>query len=158
MFKKLFVATALAATTMAGAPARASTYTDDLGKCLVSRTSAADKLALIKWVFVAMAASPAVKDLSAVTPAEREANTKVAAALMVRLLSVDCRAETVAAIKYDGPGAVQASFSLLGQVAMRELVSDPAVSTVFSHLGEVADIKALGQVFAEAGIVTPPPK
>src|SRR5688572_23669007 len=110
-------------------PAAASVYSDDLARCLVKSTSDKDKTGLIRWLFGAMASSPAVKDLVNASPEQRTTLNRNAAELVQRLLLVDCRTETATAIKYDGVGTIESSFGLLGQVAMRDLMNDSSVTT-----------------------------
>lgn len=54
--------------------AHAGPYSDDLGKCLVASTTAADKGALVKWMFATAALHPAVKSVASVTPASAAAS------------------------------------------------------------------------------------
>jgi hypothetical protein len=138
--------------------ARAGIYTDDLSKCLVKATSAADRTSFIVWIYELLSAHPAVSSLSKVTDADRAAANKAAAGLMQRLLLEDCRAQTVDAMKYEGSGALQQSFSVLGQVAMSGLTQDPAVAkNMMDMVGDIdmSKFQALGK---EAGVLQAPPK
>ncbi len=72
--------------------------------------------------------------------------------LYERLLTVDCHTETVAALKYEGTSGMEQSFSVLGQVAFRGLLSDPAVTKVMSGLTEFVDTKKIEALGSEAGI------
>ncbi len=111
-FTTLFLLVSLPGTAWAGI------YTDNLSKCLVRSTSKEDQLALIQWVFVAMAVHPAVQPYSKATPADREALTQKAGQLMQRLLTVDCRAEAILALKNEGTTTIENSFGTLGETAM----------------------------------------
>jgi len=69
------------------------------------------------------------------------------AALVERLLTQACRSETQAAVRYEGPIAFQLSFQVLGQVAMKELMSDKSVSSGFDAFVKYLDkakLEALG--------------
>ena len=72
--------------------------------------------------------------------AQRVAGRKAAADLFTRLLTVDCRAETVAAIKNEGELAIAQSFSVLGQVAMQSLVRDPDVKASIGQIEQDIDV------------------
>jgi hypothetical protein len=123
------IAAAVAALCLGAAgAAQASPATDDFGRCLVTATSPSDKTDLMVWVFTALAAHPAVKPYASVTDAQRAEVSAVTARLLERLVTVDCRKETVAAIKADGPNAIQQAFTVLGQVAVAGLAQDPAVT------------------------------
>jgi hypothetical protein len=130
------------------AAARASVFSDDLGKCMVESTSQADRNAMVRWMFASVAKHPAMKDVVAVSPEQIDAANKVMAELMMRLLTKDCREQAKAALRADGPVAMQGSFQLLGQVAGREMFTDPEVGKSIAglsrHLDE-AQLKALVQ-------------
>jgi hypothetical protein len=139
-----------------GSHASAGIYTDDLSKCLVSSASQADKDVLIEWVFAAMSTNPVVKSMSSVTPEQRTVLTRSAAELMQRLLVSDCRKETVAALKYEGDSAFETSFGVLGQVAMRGLMSDPVTDAELQKLAGDVDKDKLADLWKEAGLTLPP--
>src|SRR3954465_8904754 len=98
----------------------AGPYSDDMGRCLVSATSAKDKTDLVRWIFANAALHPDVGNISAVTPKEREAINRMAGGLVERLLTDTCRKQTQEALRYEGQIALQLSFQVLGQVAMQE--------------------------------------
>lgn len=127
-------------------------YTDDLSRCLVDRTTEADRTTLIKWVFSAIAASPEVSDLSKVDGATREALHRSVAALFDRLLIKDCRDKAVPALRYNGATAIEASFAVLGEVAMRGLTNQPVVNTEFEKMASFVDTSALEELGKEAGV------
>ncbi|QNA86032.1 hypothetical protein G4G27_20130 [Sphingomonas sp. So64.6b] len=141
---------------MSASPVMAGTYADDLGKCLVAKSSEPDKLLLVQWVFAAMSAHPAVKSMSTVTPTQRAGFNKAFATMTNRLLFADCRKEMVLALKYEGAVSVEISFSLLGQIAMRGLMSDPSVTVELEQIGTFIDAVQLAAVAKEAGIPVPP--
>lgn len=108
--------------------AYAGPYTDDLSKCLVKATTADDQTVFMQWIFSSISLHPAVSGLTSITDDQRAAFQKKAAKLFVRLLSADCRQQTTDAAKYEGKIAMQASFQLYGQAAMRGLMGNPQVA------------------------------
>lgn len=145
--------TALCGALLCLMSAPASAQTDDpLARCLLTHTGEADRLALVKWVFTVMAASPQVESMSAVTPAERAQWSKATGAIFNRLVTVDCRAETVAAIKAHGTSALKQSFSLLGQTAMEGLMSDPAVAKSMTGILADLDLQEWAKLMIDAGM------
>lgn len=144
-----FLAAAAALLALANG-AGAGVYSDDMGKCLVKSSSAEDQVILVKWVFAAMSEHPAVKPMTKLTADEREGYNRQAAALMQRLMTIDCRKETVAALKYEGFSAIETAFSLLGEVAMRGLMTDPQVQKGMEGLGKAMDEKAFKELTNEA--------
>jgi len=129
-------------------PAHAGPYSDDLGKCLVASTTLADKGALVKWMFATAALHPAVKSIASVTPAERSGFNRDTARLFERLVTESCKAQTRQALQYEGAAALQVAFQLLGQVAARELFSDPAVAGGMAELEQHFDKQKLEAAFA----------
>lgn len=140
-----------------GKVASASVYTDDLSRCLVEKTSKADQTYLVKWMFAAVSAGSEVKAMASITQEQRTAYSLGVGKLMTRLLTVDCRAETVKAVKYDGASSIETGFELLGKVAMQTMLADPAVAAELGGLEKGADLAALKSVFEEAGIRSPVP-
>lgn len=150
-------ATALALLAQASA-AQAGVYTDDLSKCLVKASSAEDRSDMVLWIYAATSLHPNVKPYSKVTEAQHEAVTKKAAALTQRLLTVDCRKETVEAIRYEGASTMEAAFGVLGQVAMADLMTDQQVAQGMAKMGTYLDNEKLEALGKEAGGLAALPK
>lgn len=134
------------ATTFTSFNSTAGVYTDDLSKCLVASTTVTDRNNLVRWMFAAAAKHPAVSEIVAVTPDVMEQTNKKMGDLVNRLLLVACKKETKEAIKYEGGTTIEASFQVLGQVAGRELFSNPAVAEGLSDLDKHIDSAALEQI------------
>src|SRR5580658_6709822 len=112
----------------------AGPYTDDLSKCLVASTTPTDRVALARWIFFAFSAHPSVASYSAVKASDIESANVEIGALFMKLLTNSCREKTKAALRYEGPAAIQLSFQTLGQVAGMELASNPAVQAKMAGL------------------------
>lgn len=143
-------ALSLAALVAASLPAHAGLYADDLSRCLVEKTTAADKNALVRWVVSTTTLHPAVQSLAKVSPAERDRANRDTARLFERLMTASCVAQTRQAVKYEGAAALQAGFQTLGQVAMAELFADPTVAKGLGELDKLIDAKKLQQALAAA--------
>ncbi|MBW8329923.1 MAG: hypothetical protein K0M48_12450 [Thiobacillus sp.] len=128
----------------------AGLYADDLSRCLVDKTTAADKNALVRWVLTTMTLHPAVRSIAQVSDAERARANRETARLFERLLTESCIEQTRQAAKYEGAAALQTGFQTLGQVAMAELFSDPNVAQGLGELNKLIDAKKLQQAL-EAG-------
>lgn len=148
-----FAAAAAALALLAqGSAAQAGVYTDDLSKCLVSSASADDRNAMLLWIFSSMSRQADVKPYSNFTEAQHDAIARKAAALTQRLLTVDCRKETVAAVRYEGAATMETAFGVLGQVAMRDLMTDPTVAAGMEKMGEYLEKDKLEALGKEAGL------
>ena len=120
-------------------PVVAGIYTDELTKCIVETTTKEDRVVLMKWMFAAMSANPAIAPLSKVTPEDREASNKLVGSLFMKVLTDTCKDKTQKALNYEGPAAIQQSFQVLGQVAAGDIFSSPEVAQVMSGLEKYVD-------------------
>ena len=150
------LAAALSAAAVS-TPAFAGPYADDLAKCLVSSTTSDDKAALVKWIFAVAALHPAVAPLAQISDQEREGLSRNGAALFQRLMTETCRAQTQQALQYEGPSTIEYSFGVLGQVAMRELFSNPKVAQGLAQLGSYFDKSKLEELGKPPAAASAPP-
>lgn len=139
---------ALACAFALPVPASAGVYGDALGKCLVGKSSDADKRTLMAWIFSAIALNPHITPYASITPAQREVMDKDMAALFARLVGETCTLEAREAIKYEGAAAFGSAFQLLGQVAAQQMFVAPEVEqgsqAFLRHLDEKALQDKLG--------------
>lgn len=142
--------TALFCAVSTGATAGA--FTDDMSKCVVAKSTTDDRTTLMVWMFSAIASHPAVQPMANVSDSERARLTKKVGEFVVRLLTVDCREQTLAALKYEGASAFRDAFELFGQVAMQGLIKDPAVAQHFDALKGAFDDPKMQSLFKEAGL------
>ncbi len=117
-----------------------------LGKCLTDNTSGKERKALARWIFIAMATHPEIKQLSAATPDDLEQASRATGALFTRLLAESCPTEMRAALQTEGAQAMQSAFSTLGQVAMQELMTDASVNAAVAGFERFVDAKRLEAV------------
>ena len=136
----------LAAALSVSAGAYAGPYANDLAKCLVKSTTVQDRQNLVRWVFSAAAAHPAVKSVVTVSAEQLDESNHAIATLFTKLLTESCRSETQEAMKYEGKGTLQASFQVLGTVAGQELFSSPDVANAMSGLKKYLDQAKLNEV------------
>lgn len=134
------------------APASAGVFTDDLSRCIVEKSSDADKVQLGRWMFAAMSRDPSLTKMANITQQERDTLNKATANLFSRLLLVDCRTQTVAALKNEGTDAFGQAGRALGGAAARKLMSSPEGEAELSKLGDYVDKKAWQALAKEAGI------
>lgn len=148
--KKMWIAVLAVAGALGSVPATAGPYSDDLSKCLVRSTGDAEKRTLVKWIFAAVALHPEVADISSVTPAQRAEMTRNTAKIFEKLLADSCRTEVQQAVQYEGPQTIGSSFQVLGQVAARELFSNPNVAANMADLGKYIDQKRIAEAMGKA--------
>jgi hypothetical protein len=133
-----------------GPAVNAGPYSDDLSKCLVAKTTEADRVAFVQWMFSAAALHPAVRPIASITPEQLDAANKRTADLFMKLLTESCRTESGAVIKYEGLAAFQSSFQVLGQIAGNELFASPEVAAGMSGLEKYFDKEKLQSLVGKA--------
>ena len=123
------------------ATANAGIYSDDMARCLVASTSQKDKTELVRWIFANAALHPEVAGIAKIDDTTRDKLNREVALLLERLVTDSCRKQSLDAFRYEGSSAFQQSFSTLGQVAMRELMSDKTVAAAFTAFTKYLDKK-----------------
>jgi hypothetical protein len=101
----------------AGAAAQAA-----LNQCVSMHTTGADRILTARWLFVMMAASPQISDLSAVTAERKKDLDQGFARLFTRLVTKDCAGEVRPLAAANLQDAFEEVGKALGETAMNELV------------------------------------
>lgn len=122
-----------------GSNAFGGLYSDALAKKMVSSTTTEEKTAFVRWMFVAMSSHPDLKDMSLITPEQRQKATRKMGEMMTRMLTVTCVVQAKEAIKYEGASAMTSSFSVFGQIAVTELLTNKEVTKAMDELGKSFD-------------------
>jgi len=136
----------------------AGPLTDKLSDCIIDKTTKQDRTQLVRWMFTAAALHPAVKDIASISPEQRDESNKNIATVFMRVLTDNCAEQAKAAIKDEGHIALQTSFQLLGQVAGRELFSNPDVAKGTAALQQHLDNKKLNALFPPKPVASQPAK
>lgn len=141
---KALLTAALVTLSAASAPVQAAVATpvESVQTCLTDNTNGKDRKLLARWIFLAMAAHPNLKTLSAASAQEREDTSRGFAELVTRLMTVDCKGQMQAVIADGGNDAtagLKVAFTHLGQVAMQELMGDKDVDAATSQFAKFLD-------------------
>jgi hypothetical protein len=148
--KKIAMALIVTAGSIAAIPqAIAAAATDALTTCVTDSTTGKDRKDLAQWIFVAMSAHPDMQPLSKVTDDKRDEMNKKMAAMVTRILAESCNAEAKAAIATDGPTSFEASFKVLGGLAMQELMTNPSVKSAFDQYSKYLDSAKFEAAFSK---------
>lgn len=148
-FSRSVGAVLLVASAAMSAPAIAGPFTDELSKCLVSKSTVDDKTTLVTWIFAAISLNPGVSQYATISAPQRDQIDVDMARLFENLMTQTCRTEAQAAVKFEGAAAVEAGFNVLGQVAGRELFASPEVGKGMAGLQSHIDSKKLEAVFGK---------
>jgi hypothetical protein len=132
--------TTLAIASFLSVSAQAGPSSDELGTCFVQSTSGKDRVTLVRWIFNTISMNPRVKDITSSTLKSREESSKEMALLYERLVFTDCQQETLSAIRDDGYESLALGFKRLGEMAVNELMLDPAVQNETGALEKYLDM------------------
>lgn len=149
--KRIVFAAALGLSALCPAAANAGPEGDKLGRCLVENASPKDQAALVRWMFLAVAANPALEGMAKFTPEQRDGYNKAIAATFERLVLQDCRREYVTAARVDGPAALQEAFKVMGERAATQLMSDPQAMKEIERFATFLDEGKWTALAAEVG-------
>lgn len=133
-------------------PAQAGVLADDLTRCMLTKTTDADRNAFMGWMFSAISADPQLNKLTLLDRAKRDQLSANASAVMQRLLIVDCRKEAVAAIRSEGFEAIEQPFGELGRSATEQMFRSSESQVELEALGKGFDKEKLKVLGREAGI------
>lgn len=145
-------ALAAAALLAAGAPARAGAADEALDQCMAAAVTPGDQRDLGLWVVIGFASHPDVAGTVTVSPAAREANARRVAALVERLLVVDCHDAAVAALKAGGAEALSDPFSGVAAGAARTLFGHPSFGASLGEMRRYMNERAYDGLRREAGL------
>jgi hypothetical protein len=115
---------------------------------LTENTTGKDRKDLARWIFVAMAAHPGLRDLSNISPESRDEANKTMGLLFTKLIVENCAKEARLATQNGGAESFKSAFETLGRVAMQELMSNPEVSKGITGFQAYSDSKKIGEVLA----------
>lgn len=73
-----------------------------------------------------------MKEVSSIRPEALDASSRKSGALFTRLIADVCTKEAKAVVETSGSNAYQSAFSLLGKLAMMELMTDPDVNSAIA--------------------------
>ena len=153
--KTLFTLVFAASIVFSGSVLAAGTPVESTKTCLTDNTSGKDRKLLAKWVFLSMASHPEFKSLSSASAQDQEDTSRAFAALVTRLMTVDCKDQMQAMIAADPDVSVgmKIAFSHLGEVAMLELMAHEDVNASISQFGKFIDEDKLASALGKkAGV------
>lgn len=150
MLKKVLSGVCAAGLLMVPSVASAGPDGDGLAACFNRSANVEDQIVLVRWIFSAIAYHPGVADMARVTPEERVSIDRKSGELVTRLLTQDCRAETAAALRSDGPEALETAFGSLGETAMQSLMQNPDVAKGLTGMASYLNEDELLRAFVGA--------
>lgn len=119
-------------------PAMASPQADALGQCLVTNTSTAERELMIQWMFLGMAQHQSLAGLLSERVNKQETDIMMGY-LVQNVLTERCSEQMAALLQREGLSRFDESFELWGAVAMREMLTDPAVEAALLNFTQFID-------------------
>ena len=127
----------------------AGPFTDNLTRCILVSTDEDDYTKLVNWIFRVVAEHPDIKsDVGDVYSKNQKIMADVnLAEVFTKLLTRECRTESIQAFKYEQDIALFESFKMLGEISMQKMMEDPAVSKSVEEFTKYMDEKAIEELF-----------
>jgi hypothetical protein len=129
--------------------ASANPLVETTQRCLADNTTGKDRKQLARWVFLSMSAHPELRDISALRANAVDESSRYVGALFTRLIADNCANEIGAMVKQGGPQSIELAFSFLGQVAVRELMTDAGVAKTLSAFERYVDPTKINPVLQQ---------
>lgn len=127
--------------------ANAGVAVDQLSKCLVKSTTAADKTTVLQWTFTALAQHPDLKNFSNINVEKKTILDQKLAQTLQRILTEQCATQTQAVIKSEGIQAVAESFQELGSITGEEILKTPEIKQQLNGVLKYVDLNKLVMTF-----------
>lgn len=109
--------------------AAAQTPTDGLATCLAQHTSAADRQAMARWVFVTLASHPDLTPYASAQAAQETGRIQAnMAQTLTRLMTENCARETKQTLRQGGTAGIQKAFTTVARQALTDVLSHPHVA------------------------------
>ena len=128
--------------------ATASPSSDALGACMADHTTGKDRKDMARWIFVTMSVHPALQDISKVSKDDINDVDMLMGAMVTKLLTEDCASQAKKAMD-EGTESFKAAFSIVGQLAMQELMNNPGVKTSLSGFTHYINKEKMNAVFSK---------
>lgn len=123
--------------------ATAGEHAAALSQCLVSNTTAADKAVMTKWVFSSLSNHPSLSDMASMSDAARTGADQEMARLVESFIYDKCNSQLKAAVKNEGPMAIEQSIRSYVEVTGREILQHPSISSSVTGLASQLDARKM---------------
>ena len=128
--------------------AAATPISDALGACMADHTTGKDRKDMARWIFVTMSVHPALQDISKVSKDDINDVDMLMGAMVTKLLTEDCASQAKKAMD-EGTESFKAAFSVVGQLAMQELMNNPGVKASLSGFTNYINKDKMNAVFTK---------
>ncbi|HET8870925.1 MAG TPA: hypothetical protein VFM48_10785 [Aquabacterium sp.] len=112
---------------------------EQLSNCFADNTTGKDRKELARWIFLSISIHPSIRDLSAADNQIRIEADKSMARIVSALFSERCTATMRDTLSTEGSEGVSKAFRSLGELAMRELMTNPEVNASMGNYVQYLD-------------------
>ncbi|NOJ05505.1 hypothetical protein F0236_17315 [Vibrio splendidus] len=127
--------------------AQASQEALQLGVCLTDSLNGKERKNLAKWIYLGMSSHSVIKPYSNVSAKDLDTSDQYMGELITRLITEDCPKQAKAASKISGNAAFEQAFSVVGEVAMQELMTEPSVGKSLGAFEKYLDQEKFNKTF-----------
>ena len=134
--------------TMSAVPAQAQAEGEPgkrLGQCLVDKSTGDDRVNLMRWLMASWSQSGRLKDMFKIEPGVREQADRTMAAVVTRMLTVDCVEFARPVLKAHDGVAMREAFRAFGEIAGGEIARDPDGGTAMTNFSKYIDEAAMAK-------------
>jgi hypothetical protein len=124
-------------------PAAAGEHAAALSQCLVSNTTTDDKAIMTKWVFSSLSNHPSLSGMATMSETVRTGADQQMARLVESFIYDKCNSQLKAAVKNEGPMAIEQSIRSYVEVTGREILQHPSISSSVTGLASQLDARKM---------------
>ncbi|WP_108790896.1 hypothetical protein [Erythrobacter sp. Alg231-14] len=117
-----------------------------LGECLALSSTGRDRIVAMRWMAANIGSSSVMQDIVTVDAEGKVEADRAMAALFTRLFSQDCGEEAAVLMKARDNAGIESAGARLGQIAMQELMGDPAVMQGMTAYVQYIDASAFEEL------------
>jgi hypothetical protein len=108
--------------------------------------SGKERKLLARWIFFGISSHSTIQQFSNIQDSDRTESDQFVGTLITRLLASDCPDQTKVAFE-SGFQAFEQAFRIIGEVAMMEIMTEPAVSQSLGAFENYMDDDAFNAIF-----------
>ena len=119
-----------------------------LGRCMLANATNADRDVVTRWFSGALASASAVSGIVSIDASAKDLANRDFAALLTRLLTVDCLDSARTAVQHNKNAAMKVAIAMLSRSAVDHTLNDPAADDALGAFHQYMNrdkLKALHQ-------------
>ena len=127
----------------------AGPYKDDLIRCVGDSLTENDKNNFAFFIALSFSRLPEMRDIFFLDEIRKDKIIRDYATSLDRLIILDCRSQSENVVKFEGPNELASAANMMGQIALREKLADPAVVELFDEMEEYVSTDEWNELFGQ---------